>query len=237
MAAHRKRAASCHCFSCGALPILGGDEHFYGVGRPRPRPVHRHQGTLGAADDAPAIRRRMTARARGPWGEPPRRQRRTTISPGSSVSSLDELFRRGRARFGGGGGGFPGRPDRSLIVWAILGFILVWLVFTSFHSISPGQRGRCDAVRPLQPTLGPGVSFTLAVADRPGEEDRRREYPDDRSGLGRRRRSDADRRPESDRPRLFGALEHPHARSSICSRWRSRTRPSARSRKARCARW
>jgi membrane protease subunit HflK len=97
----------------------------------------------------------------GPWGEPARRQRRTTISPGSGVSSLDELFRRGRARFGGGGGGFPGRPDRSLIAWAILGFILVWLVFTSFHSISPGQRGVVTRFGRYSSTLGPGVTLTL----------------------------------------------------------------------------
>jgi membrane protease subunit HflK len=98
----------------------------------------------------------------GPWGEPPRRQRRTTISHGSNVSSLDELFRRGRARFGGGGdGGFPGRPDRSLIGWAVLAFILVWLVFTSVHSISPGQRGVVTRFGRYSSTLGPGVSFTL----------------------------------------------------------------------------
>jgi membrane protease subunit HflK len=97
----------------------------------------------------------------GPWGEP-RKQRRTTISPGSNVSSLDELFRRGRARFGGGGdGGFPGRPDRSLIGWAVLGFILVWLVFTSVHSISPGQRGVVLRFGRYSSTMGPGVSFTL----------------------------------------------------------------------------
>jgi membrane protease subunit HflK len=96
----------------------------------------------------------------GPWGEPARRQRRTTISPGSNVSSLDELFRRGRARFGGGGD-FPGRPDRSLIGWAILALILVWLVFTSVHSISPGQRGVVSRFGRYSSTLGPGVSFTL----------------------------------------------------------------------------
>jgi modulator of FtsH protease HflK len=97
----------------------------------------------------------------GPWGEPPRRQRGTTITPGSNVSSLDELFRRGRARFGGGGGGLPGRPNGSLIRWAVLGFILVWLVFTSMHSISPGQRGVVTRFGRYSSTLTPGVSLTL----------------------------------------------------------------------------
>jgi membrane protease subunit HflK len=69
--------------------------------------------------------------------------------------------RRSRARFGGGGGGLPGRPDRSLILWAILGFVLIWLVFTSSHSISPGQRGVVTQFGRYSRTLGPGVSFTL----------------------------------------------------------------------------
>jgi len=75
----------------------------------------------------------------GPWGEPPRRGRRAGLG-GSNVSALDELVRRSRERFGGGGGGFPGRPDRSLIGWAVLGFVLIWLVFTSTHSIAPAER-------------------------------------------------------------------------------------------------
>jgi modulator of FtsH protease HflK len=76
------------------------------------------------------------------------------------VTSLDELLRKGRARFGGGGG-LPGRPDRSLIMWAVIGFILVWLIFTSIHSISPGQRGVVTRFGRYSSTLGPGVSFTL----------------------------------------------------------------------------
>jgi modulator of FtsH protease HflK len=95
----------------------------------------------------------------GPWGEAPRR-RRPSIGAGTNVTSLDELLRKGRARFGGGGG-LPGRPDRSLIMWAVIGFILVWLIFTSIHSISPGQRGVVTRFGRYSSTLGPGVSFTL----------------------------------------------------------------------------
>jgi membrane protease subunit HflK len=80
---------------------------------------------------------------------------------GSAVSPLDELLRRGRARFGGGGGGFQHRPDRSLILWAIVGFIAIWLVFTSFHSIAPGQRGVVTRFGRYSYTLGPGVGITL----------------------------------------------------------------------------
>jgi membrane protease subunit HflK len=64
-------------------------------------------------------------------------------------------------RFRGGGGGFPGRPDRSLILWAILGFIAIWLVFTSMHSIAPGERGVVTRFGRYSYTLGPGVGLTL----------------------------------------------------------------------------
>jgi membrane protease subunit HflK len=95
----------------------------------------------------------------GPWGDPPKRGRRTSL--GANVTSLDDLVRRSRARFGGGGGGLPGRPDRSLILWGVLGLILIWLVFTSTHAISPGQRGVVTRFGRYSYTLGPGVGFTL----------------------------------------------------------------------------
>src|SRR3954466_11419569 len=96
----------------------------------------------------------------GPWGEPPKR-RRASITPGASVSSLDELLRRGRARFGGGGGGLPGRPDRSVIAWAVVAVLLLWLIVTSMHSIAPGQRGVVTRFGRYSYTLGPGVGLTL----------------------------------------------------------------------------
>lgn len=103
-----------------------------------------------------------TGAGNGPWGEPPRKARRPGLA-GANVSALDDLLRRSRARFGGGGpgGGLPGRPDRSLIIWAVVGFVLIWLVFTSTHSISPGQRGVVTQFGRYSRTLGPGVSFTL----------------------------------------------------------------------------
>jgi membrane protease subunit HflK len=100
----------------------------------------------------------------GPWGEPAGRGRRT-LGAGGAGSSLEELFRRGRARFGGGGGGgggsFPGKPDGSRVMWAFLGFVIIWLLFTSIHSIAPGQRGVVTQFGRYSRTLGPGVSFTL----------------------------------------------------------------------------
>jgi modulator of FtsH protease HflK len=96
----------------------------------------------------------------GPWGEPPRRGRKIGLGGGANISALDELLRRSRARFGGGGG-LPRRPDRSLILWAIIGFVLIWIVFTSTHSISPGQRGVVTRFGRYSYTLGPGLGWTL----------------------------------------------------------------------------
>src|SRR5947209_12746169 len=95
----------------------------------------------------------------GPWGEPSGRPRRT-LGGGSAASPLDEFLRRSRARFGGGGG-LPGRPDKSLILWALIGFVAVWLVFTSVHSIAPSERGVVTRFGRYSYTLGPGVGITL----------------------------------------------------------------------------
>src|SRR5688572_3057630 len=99
----------------------------------------------------------------GPWGEPGPRRRRSGFSSQGNVTSLEDLLRKGRARFGGGGGGLPGRPDRSLILWGVLGVIALVLIFTSFHVISPGQRGVVTRFGRYSTTLGPGVSLTLPV--------------------------------------------------------------------------
>jgi membrane protease subunit HflK len=99
----------------------------------------------------------------GPWGEPARRGRRPSLG-GTNVSALEELLRRSRARFGGGGGGeggFPGGANRSLVLWVLLGVVLLWLVFTSTHSISPSERGVVTEFGRYSRTLGPGVSMTL----------------------------------------------------------------------------
>jgi membrane protease subunit HflK len=99
--------------------------------------------------------------AQGPWGESPKRGRRSTVQPGGNISSLDDFLRRSRARFGGGGGGLPGRPNASIVLWAVAAFVALWLIFTSFHSIEPGQRGVVTRFGRYVYTLGPGVGLTL----------------------------------------------------------------------------
>jgi len=112
-------------------------------------------GPSGNGDEPPGD----DGRGGGPWGEPPERGRRTVGRSG--VTPLDELLRRGRMRFGGGGGGLPRRPDGSLILWAVIGLIAIWLVFTSMHSIAPGERGVVTRFGRYSSTLGPGVGITL----------------------------------------------------------------------------
>lgn len=97
----------------------------------------------------------------GPWGEPPRRRKRSSGGPAEPGPSLDEFLRRSRARFSGGGGGLPGRFDPSIILWGIIALVLLWLVFTSIHSIAPGQRGVVTRFGRYSYTLGPGVGLTL----------------------------------------------------------------------------
>lgn len=99
---------------------------------------------------------------RNPWAQPPGGRPRGTPGP----SALDEFLK--RARGGGGGpigGGrspIPGAPSPASL-WAIGAGILVllWLVFTSVHSIGPQQRGLVTFLGRYARTLGPGINLTL----------------------------------------------------------------------------
>jgi len=94
-----------------------------------------------------------------PWGAPGKRSRRPIIVTGEGGPNLfEQLLRRSRGRFSGDG---SGGPDRSLILWGIIAFICLWLVFTSIHSISPGQRGVVTRFGRYSYTLTPGMGLTL----------------------------------------------------------------------------
>jgi membrane protease subunit HflK len=96
----------------------------------------------------------------GPWGETPKRRKSASRDSGGNVSSLDEFLRRSKARFSPGGS-LPGRPNSALIVWGAVALLALWLVFTSFHSIAPAQRGVVLQFGRYSRTLGPGVGLTL----------------------------------------------------------------------------
>lgn len=98
---------------------------------------------------------------RNPWQMPPGGKRG---KPGPSA--LDEFLKRARTGGPGGGGfgsgGLPGgTPPRS--IWALgIGLLLLgWLVFTSFHSISPQERAVVTFFGRYSDTLQPGFRLTL----------------------------------------------------------------------------
>jgi len=104
----------------------------------------------------------------GPWGETPKRRRKGTPPPTSNISNLDEWIARSKQRFGGGGGGggvggLPTGPSGSMIKWGLLGFVALWLVLTTMHSIAPEQRGVVTRFGRYSSTLGPGIGWTLPL--------------------------------------------------------------------------
>ena len=101
---------------------------------------------------------------KGPWGEAPRRGARPPSTGPSTVSSLDDFLRKNRDRFGGSGGGGRGGPtlpsaDPKIIYWALAGFVLLWLLFTTMHRIAPEERGVVTRFGRYSQTLAPGIGI------------------------------------------------------------------------------
>jgi membrane protease subunit HflK len=95
----------------------------------------------------------------GPWGGQPKGGGRK-----ASVTSLDEFLQRNRGRFGGGPGGgfnFGGGRERSLVMWAVIAIGVLWLLFTTVHSISGQERGVVTRFGRYSHTLSPGARLTL----------------------------------------------------------------------------
>jgi modulator of FtsH protease HflK len=95
---------------------------------------------------------------RNPWTQPPRKKPRAPRAVGGGAQpSIEELIRRGRARFSGG---LPtgGRP-----IWgyALVAFVLLWLATTSVHRIDPQERGVITRLGRYAYTLKPGIGMTL----------------------------------------------------------------------------
>jgi membrane protease subunit HflK len=108
----------------------------------------------------------------GPWGggsgggdsEGPKSPWSPRRKPGAQPgpSAFDALVSRGRARFGGGGGGLPSGFDLGgMGRWVVLGIIALWIGITSAHTIGPQQRGVVTRFGRYVNTLGPGLGFSL----------------------------------------------------------------------------
>jgi modulator of FtsH protease HflK len=98
--------------------------------------------------------------SRGPWGDEPQRRKGSPAPAGGNITSLDEFIRKSRARWSPGGG-LPGRPNASMVMWAFVGLLILWLVFTSFHIIAPEERGVVTRFGRYATTLEPGVGITF----------------------------------------------------------------------------
>jgi modulator of FtsH protease HflK len=112
-------------------------------------------GKDGGKPDGPRNPWTQPIEDRGPRGARPR-----------GPSALDELLKRGRGSGGGGpGGGFgrglPPMPSGKLISWSVVGFVLLWVVFSSFHVVPPEKEGVVTRLGSYARTVGPGVKFTM----------------------------------------------------------------------------
>ena len=104
-----------------------------------------------------------------PWTRPPRSgQGGGNEGGGARPSLIEDLLRRGRDSFGGGGGsGGPGsgfaRGGDPRALWPIaLGIILVlWIALTSFHRVGPQQRGVVLMLGSYSRSMTPGIGLTL----------------------------------------------------------------------------
>ena len=76
--------------------------------------------------------------------------------------SLEDLLRRTGGGKGGGFGGMPKRADgKSWWPIIVIGLVVLWLVFTSFHRLGPEQEGVITQLGKYSRTVGPGIQFTL----------------------------------------------------------------------------
>jgi membrane protease subunit HflK len=93
---------------------------------------------------------------RNPWSQPPRKRRTPGI--GGNVTSFDDFLKKSRERFGGR---FPQQDGRPYWLYGLAVFLLLWLIFTSFHMMGPNERGVVTLLGRYNRTVGPGINLTL----------------------------------------------------------------------------
>jgi modulator of FtsH protease HflK len=95
---------------------------------------------------------------RNPWSLPPsggggRKPK------GNGPSAFDALSNQLKGRFGGGQ--FPDGNQGRMIRNVLLGFVLLWILFTCFHRIAPQEEGVITRFGRYAGKLSPGIGFTL----------------------------------------------------------------------------
>jgi membrane protease subunit HflK len=94
---------------------------------------------------------------RSPWGQPPRRRRPGGGAP-SNMASLEDFLKKSRDRFGGR---LPPADGRPYWLYGLGVFLLLWLIFTSFHQVGPQEKGVVTLFGAYSRTVGPGINMTL----------------------------------------------------------------------------
>jgi membrane protease subunit HflK len=94
---------------------------------------------------------------RSPWGQPPRRRRPGSGSP-PNIASLEDFLKKSRDRFGGR---LPHPDGRPYWLYGLGVFLLLWLLFTSFHQLQPQEKGVVTLFGAYSRTVGPGINMTL----------------------------------------------------------------------------
>ena len=93
---------------------------------------------------------------RNPWGQPPRKRKPTGTA--GNVTSLDDFLKKSRQRFGGR---FPDQGGKPYWLYGLGIFLILWLLFTSFHRIGQHERGVVTRFGSYATTLSPGIGMTL----------------------------------------------------------------------------
>ena len=101
---------------------------------------------------------------RNPWVSPDPVDINRARKP-RGPSALDELLRKGRGSFGGGGsdgggGNINFGDSAKLWKWGVLGVVVVWGLFSSFHIVPPEKEGVITRLGSYSRTVGPGVKLT-----------------------------------------------------------------------------
>jgi len=103
---------------------------------------------------------------RSPWSEPPRKRPTGGGKSNFGPSALDELLRKGRQRFGGGGGhgprnGWPNVEGKPIWLWGIGALLVLWVALTSVHRVDPQERAVITRFGKYAGLLSPGLGLTL----------------------------------------------------------------------------